>query len=103
MSNASIPQVYVDEFRDVVRHLAQQEFSRLRPYVDNDSFESETGAWDRLSSGDSAVKTRKQATPETGRVWTRRIAIATPFNDAEITEVEDPSLMITDPNSEIVR
>ena len=29
--------------------------------------------------------------------------MATPVNDAEITEVEDPSLMIIDPNSKIVR
>jgi hypothetical protein len=43
------------------------------------------------------------STPETGRTWTRRIAIATPYNDAEITEVEDPSMMITDPNSQIVK
>jgi hypothetical protein len=103
MSNATVHQSYVDEFRDHVRHLSQQKYSRLRHTVDNDSFQSETGRWDRLSSGDSAAKTRKMATPETGRVWSTRIAIATPYNDAEVTEVEDPSKMITDPNSQIVQ
>ena len=103
MSNASINQVYIDGFRDVVRHLAQQEASRARAWTDQFSPEAETGNWDRLSDGDAASKTRKMATPETGRVWSRRIAVATPFNDAEITEVEDPSMLIIDPNSNIVR
>ena len=103
MSNATIGQIYIDGFRDVVRHLAQQETTRARGWTDQFSPEAETGNWDRLSSGDAATKTRKMATPETGRVWSRRIAVATPFNDAEITEVEDPSLMIIDPNSNLVR
>ncbi len=103
MSNASIGQVYIDGFRDVVRHLAQQEDTRARAWCDQYSPEAETGNWDRLSKGEAGVKTRKMDTPETGRVWSRRIAVATPFNDAEITEVEDPSLMIIDPNSNLVR
>jgi len=103
MSNATIGQVYVDGFRDAVRHLAQQKGSKIRSWCDEFSPEAETGNWDRLSLGNAAAKTRKMATPETGRVWSRRIAIATPQNDAEITEVEDPSLMLIDPNSNIVQ
>jgi hypothetical protein len=103
MSNTTIPQVYVDGFRDAVRHLAQQKYSKLRAYTDQFSPEAETGNWDRLSSGEAAAKTRVLATPETGRTWSRRIAVATPFSDAEITEVEDPSMMLIDPNSNIVR
>jgi hypothetical protein len=103
MSNASIPQVYVDGFRDALRHLAQQEMTKLRPYVDEFSPEAETGHWDRLSAGDMATKARKSATPETGRTWSRRVAIATPYNDSEVTEVEDPSMMLIDPNSNIVQ
>ena len=103
MSNATIAQVYIDGFRDLLRHLAQQMGSKLRTWTDEFSPEAETGNWDRLSKAEAAPKTRKQATPEGNRVWSRRIAIATPFNDAEITEVEDPSLMIIDPNSNIVQ
>ena len=103
MSNVSIPQVYVDGFRDALRHLAQQEMTKLRPYVDEFSPEAETGHWDRLTAGDMAAKSRNAATPETGRTWSRRVAIATPFNDSEITEVEDPSMMLIDPNSNIVQ
>jgi hypothetical protein len=103
MSNDTIKQVYVDGFRDAVRHLAQQKYSKLRAWCDEFSPEAETGNWDRLGKGDAAPKTRKQATPETDRIWSRRIAVASPYNDAEITEVEDPSLMLIDPNSNIVQ
>ena len=103
MSNATINQSYVDAFRANVYHLAQQVYSRLRMCVDADSQQAETGSWDRLSAADSVAKTRKMATPEGGRVWSRRIAVALPFNDAEITEIEDPSMMIADPNSNIVK
>jgi len=103
MSNASLSQVTLDAFRQGVTHLAQQEGTKLRSWTDDWSPDAETGNWDRLSKGDAATKTRKMATPETGRVWSRRIAIATPVNDAEITELEDPSRMLEDPNSNIVR
>lgn len=97
-----IQQVFVDAFRDNVRHLAQQKTSKLRQYTDQWSPEAETGAWDRLSKGEMGAKTRKQATPETGRLWTRRIAIAAPWSDGEIIECEDPSMMLQDPSSNLV-
>lgn len=103
MSNATILQVYLDAFRDNIRHLAQQETSKARGWTDQFSAEAETGNWDRLAPADAVPKTRKMATPEGGRVWSRRIAVATPYNDAEVVESEDPSLMIADPNSNIVQ
>jgi hypothetical protein len=103
MSNASIPQVYVDAFRDNVRQLAQQKGSKLLNWCDSMSDEAETGNWDRLSAGEASAKDRLTATGNgTGRVWSRRMAIATPWKDDEVTEVEDPSMMIADPNSNIV-
>ena len=98
----SIDQVYIDGFRDVLRHLAQQKVSRFRAWTDEFSPEAETGNWDRLGSAEANAKTRSQATPNSERTWSRRIAIATPFNDAELTEVEDPSMMLIDPNSNFV-
>lgn len=103
MSNDSIEQVYIDGFRDILRHLSQQKTSKLRQYTDQFSPEAETGNWDRLSAGEMAAKGRKQATNETGRVWTRRIAVPSPWDDGEVTEIEDPSKMLIDPNSQIVR
>ena len=99
----SINQVYVDGFRDVLRHLAQQKTSKLRGWCDEFSPEAETGNWDRLGSAEAAAKTRKMATPDSQRTWSRRIAVASPYNDAEVTEVEDPSNMLIDPNTNFVR
>ena len=99
----SINQVYVDGFRDILRHLAQQKTSKARGWCDEFSPEAETGNWDRLGSADAAAKTRKMATPDSQRVWSRRIAVASPWNDAEVTEVEDPSNMLIDPNTNFVR
>ena len=103
-ANTSIEQVYVDGFRDVLIHLSQQKRSKLRQFTDYFSPEAETGNWDRLSSGEMSAKSRNTASSgnETGRVWTRRIAVADPFNDHELTEVEDPSMMLQDPNTQLV-
>ena len=99
----SINQVYVDGFRDILRHLAQQKSSKARAWCDEFSPEAETGNWDRLGSAEAAAKTRKMATPDSQRTWSRRIAVASPYNDAEVTEVEDPSNMLVDPNTNFVR
>ena len=102
MSNATLNQVYVDAFRDNVRQLAQQKASKLRMWCDQFSSEAETGNWDRLGAGDAVTKPRATATGVgTGRVWSRRIAVATPWKDDEVTEVEDPSMMLIDPNSNL--
>lgn len=97
-----IQQVFVDAFRDNLRHLTQQKTAKLRPYTDQWSPEAETGAWDRLSAADMVPKTRNAATGDARRLWTRRIAIATTYKDHELVEVEDPSMMLQDPNSNLV-
>jgi hypothetical protein len=106
MSQATIPQVFVDGFRDILIHESQQKYSKLRDTVDYFSPEAETGNWDRLAPGEMSDFTRAAggtATVETGRVWSRRIAIPARYDDGELTEVEDPSKMIIDPNSNLVR
>jgi len=103
MSNATIKQVTLDAFHQGVTHLVQQRASKLRGWVDDWSPDAETGNWDRLGKGEASAKTRKMATPETGRVWSRRTAIASPYNDAEIIEQEDPTRMLEDPKSHIIR
>jgi len=103
MSNATVDQVYVDAFRDNVRQLSQQKGSKLMSWCDHMSDEAETGNWDRLGKGEASSKGRLQATGNgTGRVWTRRMAIATPWKDDEVTETQDPSMMLADPNSRLV-
>jgi len=103
MSNATIKQVYLDAFRDSLRQLAQQKTSKIRAWTDQFSAEAETGNWDRLGKGEASAKGRLAATGDgTGRVWSRRIAVATPYKDDEVVECEDPSLMLQDPNSNLI-
>ena len=103
-SSTTITQVTVDGFRDLVRHLAQQKGSKARSWCDDWSPEAETGNWDRLSAGDAAIKsTRIADTPAGDRTWSRRIAFPATYDAAEATEVTDPSKMLVDPNSNIVR
>lgn len=95
----------IDAFRGNVLDLAQQKGSKLRAKTDYFSPQAETGAWDRLSAGEMSAKSRDTASSgnETGRVFSRRIAIATPWNDHELVEQEDPSMMLVDPKSKLVR
>jgi hypothetical protein len=103
-SSTTITQVTVDGFRDLVRHLAQQKGSKARSWCDDWSPEAETGNWDRLSAGDANEKTTRIADTPTGdRTWSRRIAFPATYDSAEATEVTDPSKMLVDPNSNIVR
>ena len=97
--------IRVDAFQANVRHLAQQEKSKLLKFVDSTSPEAETNAWDRLSSGDMGAKSRNtaNATNETGRQWSRRQAVATPFIDHELVETQDINMMLVDPNSKLIQ
>ena len=97
--------IRVDAFQENVRHLAQQEKSKLFMYVDSESQEAETNAWDRLSSGDMGAKSRNTASTgnETGRQWSRRQAVATPFIDHEIVETQDINMMLLDPKSKLLQ
>ncbi len=99
----SIDQAVVDGFRDNLRHIAQQKASKARAWCDEFSPEAETGNWDRLAPAEANLKLRNQETPNSERLWSRRIAVALPYNDAELTEVHDPSMMLIDPNSNFVR
>ena len=103
MSNDTIKQVTLDAFQQGVIHLVQQKATKLRAWVDDWSPDAETGNWDRLGAAEAGIKTRRMATPEMDRVWSRRTAIASPYNDAEIIEQEDPTRMLEDPKSHIIR
>ena len=103
-SSATITQATVDGFRDLVRHLAQQKGSKARSWCDDWSPEAETGNWNRLSHGDANLKNTLIAdTPAGDRVWSRRIAFPATYDSAEATEVTDPSKMLIDPKSNLVR
>lgn len=99
---ATIDQAFIDTFESNVRHLAQQTMSRVRPYVTERGEGSENHNWDRLGFAEAAAKVRNAATPNAERVWSRRVAQAKPFNDGELVELEDPTQMLIDPNSNLV-
>jgi hypothetical protein len=96
------PNVYISTFESIVRQLAQQENSRLRPYVTERATGAENHNWERLGVSDAVVKsTRLQATPEADTPWSRRVSVAQTWNNADSTEQEDPSQMLVDPNSNL--
>ncbi len=98
--NNTISKAYIDTFESNVRHLAQQKGTKLRSKV-QERGEGETHRWERLGSAEFAPKTRIQATPESARLWSGRVAVSTPWNDGDITELEDPYMMLVDPNSSL--
>jgi hypothetical protein len=96
------PNIYIQTFESIVRHLAQQEVTRLRPYVTERAEGSVNHNWERLGTSDAVEKTaRLVATPEADTPWTRRISIAETWHNADSTEQEDPSQMLVDPNSNL--
>jgi len=99
----TISNVYVETFEQNLRHTAQQEITRLLPWVQVRGEESENHNWEKLGSSDASVKsTRLQATPVADTPWARRVAVSQTWDNGESTEQEDPVQMIVDPNSNLV-
>lgn len=95
------PNIYVQTFESNVRHLAQQEVTRLRPFVTERSG-PEKHNWERLGSSNAVQKTaRLVATPEADTPWDRRVSIAQTWHNADSTEQEDIGQMLVDPNSNL--
>ena len=88
--STSIPNVYIDEFNQELRHLAQQEYARFRNCVTVVSSGGETYSFDRVAGKEASQKTnRAQATPVTDYDFSRRTAIAKTFDVGELIEHED--------------
>lgn len=98
----SHPNIYIQQFEANIRHLAQQEVTRLRPYVTERGEEGNKYNWERLGSSDAVQKTaRLVATPEADTPFSRRVSVASTWHNADSTEQEDPSQMLVDPNSNL--
>ena len=99
----TISNVYVETFEQNLRHVAQQEVTRLLPWVQVRGEESENHNWEKLGSSDASLKTtRLQATPVADTAWSRRVSVSQTWDNGESTEQEDPVQMIVDPNSNLV-
>ena len=98
--SATIPQVYVETYERTVRHLAQQGITRLRPWVQERSVQSEAHNWERIAATAATQKTaRKVATPDDETEWSRRVSVPVTYHTGDVTEPEDIVQMIVDPNS----
>jgi hypothetical protein len=99
----TVDAVYVDTFEQNLRHVAQQENTKLLPWVAVRGEESENHNWEKLGSSDASIKTtRLQATPVADTLWSRRVSVSAILDNGESTEQEDPVQMIIDPNSNLV-
>lgn len=95
--SVSINEVYIDEFNAYLRHLAQQEYARLKPKVMEVSSSGESYSFDRVGSEEALQKSgpgapgngRAQATPIADYDFSRRTAIARTFDVGELIEHED--------------
>lgn len=88
--STTINNVYIDEFNQYLRHLAQQEYARLKTKVYNVSSGGESYSFDRVGSAEASEKTtRAQATPVTNYAFSRRVAFAKTYDVGELIEHED--------------
>ena len=86
----TINNTYIAEFNQYLRHLASQEYARLRNTVMTVSNGGETYSFDRVGNKEASLKTsRAQATPIEDYPFTRRTAIARTYNVGELIEHED--------------
>ena len=95
-----IDKVYISTFERILRHLAQQGITRLRPYVTERATNGTDHGWERLSASTSENKAAGLvATPSTGGTYSRRLSIAATEHAGDNTQHEDIVQMLIDPNS----
>jgi len=106
-----IDQVYIDTFESNLRHLAQQETSRVRAYVTERGVGSENHNWERLGHAEAAAKSiydgaggvAATATPTNDRTFSRRVSVAASHNAGEYVGIESPVQMLVDPVSNLTQ
>lgn len=96
----TIDKAFVQQYADIVRHLAQQGDARLRPYVYEVPLRGEAYNFDRLAETAAAEKTgRRQATTYIDDTWSRRVAQPKTYNHTMTVEHEDKVQMLVDPEN----
>lgn len=100
----TIDNAFINEYRNLVIHLAQQSKVLVRPHITEVSSSGETYSWDRLGSTDALEKTTRRATtPYIDDDWSRRLAVPRTFNHTLTFEHEDKVQMIIDPQGPYAR
>jgi len=97
----TIEAVYVQTYERILRQLAQQSESRLRPFVMERPSGGENHNWERLNDAEAVTKTGRTATvdAEGTQDYSRRVSVAQTKHISNYTEQEDVVQMIVDPNS----
>ena len=109
----SIDAVKVRTYERNVRHIAQQGVTRLEPYVMSRSVQSEAHAWEKMGKNEVVLKSsraaanilpantnnRSKLTPDDNTLWERRLSRPQTYNIGDVTDLEDITQMIVDPNS----
>lgn len=96
----SIDNAFIEEYRDLVAHLAQQGDSRVRPHVTEVNSGGKAYNFERLAATDMLTKTGiRQATPYIDEDWSRRVATPETFNHNLTVEHEEKVQMIINPES----
>lgn len=96
----TIDKAFIEEYRSLVIHLAQQGETRLRPRVMEVSSGGKAYNFERLASTAAVLKSgRRQATAFIDDAWTRRVAVPVTYNHTMSLEHEDRVQMLVDPQS----
>ena len=98
----TIDNAFIEEYKDLVIHLAQQGETKLRGTVMTESVGGEAYNWDRLGATDALEKTTRREDSSTFYVddaWTRRVSSPQTFVHIMTVEHEDKVQMLVDPES----
>ena len=98
----TIDNAFIEEYKGLVIHLAQQGETKLRGTVMNESSNGEAYNWDRLAATDAIEKTGRRVASSTFFVddaWTRRVATPKTFAHIMTVEHEDKVQLLVDPES----
>lgn len=97
---ATIDSAFIEQYSNLVRHLAQQGETRLRPKVTEVQSGGKAYNFERLGPSEAVEKTgRRQDTAYIDSDWTRRVAVPRTFNHTLSIEHEDKVQMLVDPQS----
>lgn len=98
----TVSNVYVLTFESIVRHLAQQQGSRLRDWVQERSEKSTSHNWERLGAMSLAAKSsRATSSPVNDAPWSRRQSVVGTYHGGDLVEHEDIAQLLIDPKSNI--
>lgn len=98
----TIDNAFIEEYKDLVIHLAQQGETKLRSTVTVETSSGEAYNFDRLAATDAIEKTTRREDSSTFYVddtWDRRVAVPKTFVHIMTVEHEDKVQMLVDPES----